>query len=203
MKKLLIFIPIVALIGCAAMDKALLKPIVTTLPPQVISTNITLVTNLYAMPASTNAVTGQVVPEWTTAIVTPQVVYSYAPSQTHTNWVVRPEVETGISVVGSLPVPYAGLAAIAAGWLATLYANIRNKRAAASLVTGIEAVREGLQTTPEGQKLDQKIKQVLIEKQELAGTLNTVSKLVNDLTGNTTKSAENLGDFVAGTPPTK
>jgi hypothetical protein len=69
-----------------------------------------------------------------------------------------------------------------------MYASGRNKKLAAALVTGIEAGRQILQTTSEGQKLDAKFKDMLIAHQEAAGVLNAASTLVNTLTGNTVKS---------------
>lgn len=199
MKAFLAGFTLLFLVGCSALDRALLKPQVTTLPPTVVSTNLVLSTNYVTLPATTNAVTGAITPPSTNAVVTPTLVFTYAPPVTTTNWVVSPTAKAVTDLAGSLPVPYAGLAGIAATWLLTLYANIRNKKALSSVVSGIEAVRTGLQTTPEGQALDAKIKQKLVEHQELAGTLKIVSSVVDSITGNTTKPAENLGQFVGKT----
>lgn len=117
--------------------------------------------------------------------ITPATATS--PAVTNTVLVDRPELTTAVAVGQTLPIPYVGLGASILGLLYTLYRNIRNKQALVSVVTGIEAGRKILQTTPELQAVDAKIKDFLIAHQEIAGTLQTVSSVVNSYTGDTTK----------------
>ena len=65
---------------------------------------------------------------------------------------------------------------------------MRNKKALSAVVLGVEAGRKILQETPEGQKLDAQLKDALIHYQEVAGVLNKVSGIVNNITGDTVKS---------------
>lgn len=104
---------LVLLTDCSALDRALLKPQVTTIPPQIISTNLVFLTNTVTFPASTNAA-GIVTPPTTNVTVQPNLTFTYSPPVTTTNWVVNPTIQTGLGFAGSLPVPYAGLGAIAA-----------------------------------------------------------------------------------------
>jgi hypothetical protein len=121
-------------------------------------------------PTVTNAVTGIVTPEITNAVYVP-----------------APAPQAAASFISTLPLPYAAPVGIGLGWLLTAYANMRNKKLSSALVTGIEAGRKILQETPEGQALDAKIKDLLIQHQDIAGVLNKASALVNDLTANTAK----------------
>lgn len=102
-----------------------------------------------------------------------------------TNYGANPIALDAAQTVSALPFPFAGTAGIALGWALTAYAAFRNRKLATALVTGIEAGRQILQTTPEGQKLDAKVKDALIAHQDAAGVLNAASSLVNSLTGNT------------------
>jgi hypothetical protein len=107
-----------------------------------------------------------------------------------TNYAASPLALGAATTVAALPFPFAGTAGIALGWALTAYAAFRNRKLATALVTGIEAGRQILQTTPEGQKLDAKFKDVLIQHQDAAGVLNSASKLVNQYTSDTVKSPE-------------
>jgi hypothetical protein len=146
-------------VGCSALTKATLKPEVTT-------TSV-------LTPATTNLTTGVVIPPVATQIST-------------TNWVVQPTAQAVTSIIGGLPIPWAGTIGVGLGWLLTAFANYKNKKSAVSLIQGIEAVRTTLQTTTEGQALDAKIKAILIKYQEAAGVYDAVSKLVDQYTGYTT-----------------
>lgn len=119
-------------------------------------------------PPSTNAVTGVV-----------------TPGSTNTTLVPKPSLVADTNLVAALPLPYAAPAGIGLGWLLTAYAYARQKKLSTALVTGIEAGRKILQQTPEGQALDAKVKDALIEHQDIAGVLNQASALVNSLTANT------------------
>lgn len=100
---------------------------------------------------------------------------------------VRPEIEGGAKILTALPFPFAGVAGTLVGFAASAYLALRQRKVAVALVQGIEAGRELLQNTPEGQKLDTKLKDELIKHQEAAGVVNAVAKLVNRYTGDTVK----------------
>ena len=191
--------------GCNFLDKAYVqKP-----GGAVIGTNIVVipaVTNTVVAPVVTNTVivppkidlaTGIVVPGSTNITVTGGSTFvTITPASTNFVPVLAPPtletnsmISGGISMLGSLPVPGAGAAALALGWLYSAYAAIRNKKVSVALVQGIEAGRQILQTTPEGQKLDAKVKDALLQHQDIAGVLNEVSGLVNAYTGDTVKPA--------------
>lgn len=104
-----------------------------------------------------------------------------------TNYVVNPVVAGTASIASALPIPWAGTIGTAVGLLASLYVSARRKKLSIALVEGIEAGRVILQTTPEGQILDSKIKDELIHHQEIAGVLSAASKLVSTYTSNTVK----------------
>lgn len=120
-------------------------------------------------PATTNAVSGIVTPE--------QTQYS-----------VSAPALGGAKLVTSLPIPFAAPAGIVLTFLLQGYASMRNKKALSAVVLGVEAGRKILQETPEGQKLDAQLKDALIHYQEVAGVLNKVSGIVNNITGDTVKS---------------
>jgi len=119
-------------------------------------------------PAITNAATGDV-----------------TPAVTNTTYTPNPIAQGTATAIGALPLPWCGTAGAVLGACIAMYANYRNKKLAGALVTGIEAGRQILQTTPEGQRLDGMVKEALINHQEAAGVLNAASKMVNDLTSNT------------------
>ncbi len=100
---------------------------------------------------------------------------------------VNPTIKTATSFLETLPLPWAGVAGTAIGWLATAYTAIRRKKVNIALVTGIEAGRKILNSTAEGKFFDNAIRTKLIEHQEVAGVLNMVSKIVNDYTSFTTR----------------
>ena len=160
-------VTLLALSGCSTVDKALLTS-TQTVTPAITNAVITEATN-------------------TDGTITPVAELVVTPPQTNTTFAPNTTVSTGLTILGAVPIPWAGTAAAILAAALSMYASGRNKKLAAALVTGIEAGRQILQTTPEGQKLDAKIKDALIEHQEAAGVLNAASALVNDLTGNTVK----------------
>ena len=105
-----------------------------------------------------------------------------------TNYAPNPVASAAAQTVAAMPFPFAGTAGVALGWMLTAYAAIKNRKLASALVSGIEAGRQILQTTPEGKALDSQVKDALISHQEAAGVLNAASALVNQLTGNTVKT---------------
>lgn len=153
--------------GCSAMDGALLSSHFTVTPA---------VTNIVAV-VSTNSA-GQ-----------SETNFEQHVKSAVTNTVYEPSTmaQVGVTAIGALPFPGAGTAGIALAWLATAYAAYRNKKLSVALVKGIDAGRQILQTTPEGQKLDAKFKDALIDHQEISGVLNAASQLVNEYTGDTVK----------------
>lgn len=156
------------LTGCDTLQNALLTPRQTVTP------------------AVTNYVTTTItLPSGDVAPVTTQVI---RPAVTNTVWEPSAMAQGGTQLVGSLPIPGAATAGILGGWLLTAFAAWKNKKLSVALVKGIDAGREILQTTPEGQRLDAKLKDALISHQELAGVLNAAARLVNEHTGDTVKA---------------
>lgn len=170
------------LTGCKLLDKAY-TPTTTTLPP-VTNSVVVWTTNNVVVPASTNAA-GVITPPSVTQTATPTTNSVVSPGKTVTTLEENPNVTSGIGLIGSLPVPYAGLIATVLGGAYAMYRNIRNKKALVAVVQGVDTFRKSLQT-PELQPLDAKLKQTLIDHQDIAGVLNVVSGVVNDYTGSTT-----------------
>jgi hypothetical protein len=170
--------------GCAQLDRAYETQIVT-MPAEIIRTNTVIVTNFVPVTV-TDPATGQTLTQ-TNAVLVPVVTYDYAPAVTVTNLVPRAGVQGGVEFVGALPLPFAGTAAALLGLLYSTYAAVRNRKTGVALVQGIEAARLWLQQTPEGQKVDAQLVAKLKQHQEAAGVLNSVSKLVNEYTGKTTR----------------
>ena len=151
--------------GCDILDKGYDKQSVYY--PPVTNTVIKLVTNTV------------------TQAVTPETVFVVTPERTETVFLDKPIVTTGLGMTKAVPVPYAGFAGSILGLIYTGYRMIRNKQALKAVVMGIEEGRKMLQTTPELQAIDLKIKDALIRHQELAGVLTTVSDVVNTYTDKT------------------
>lgn len=182
LKSLLVICAISLLSGCAGFDNVAYEKKVVETPGQITKTNITYLTNVVAVAATTNAVTGEITPPKIETKVTPVVTFEYAPPILTTNLVNRPIVDSAINTVGALPIPFAGTIAIGLGWLYSAYASWRNKKKAVALISGIEAARKVLLETDEGKKLDESIKAKLIEHQQAAGVLKEVSDLVQRYT---------------------
>jgi hypothetical protein len=159
--------------GCSTMEHALLTPSQTVTPA---------VTNIVAV-VSTNA--AGVVSTNLAQVITPAVINTtYAPSTL---------AQGTLKFLEALPIPGAAPAAIFGGWALSAFAGWKSRQKGAlsvALVKGIEAGRQILQSTPEGQRLDQKFKDVLIDNQEVAGVLNAAGKLVNQYTGDTVKPVQ-------------
>jgi hypothetical protein len=107
------------------------------------------------------------------------------PAVTNTVLAPSPAVQAVIQGVGATPLPFAGTAALALGWMYSAWASYRNKRLAGALVDGVEAARQWLQSTPEGKTVDGKLVGYLKTHQEAAGVLNAAAALVNARTGDT------------------
>ena len=171
--------------GCSTLDSMYEKQ-ATAVPGEVIRTNTVLQTNVVLVAAAqTNEVTGEVTPPVFRHEVLPTVTYDYVPPTYVTNLAPRQAVAGAIGLTSALPVPGAGTAGLALGFLYSAYAAIRNRKAAKALVLGIEAGRRFLNETPQGRELDAVIRDKLIEHQEAAVVLNEVGKLVNTYTSDT------------------
>ena len=165
--------------GCSSLDGALYNREVKTTPGEITRTNTVYTTNMVVVEASkTNAATGEVSAPVLKQVIVPTITYDYAPPTVVTNLVPRAGIETLIQGGGALPVPFAGTVALGLGWLYSLYASIRNKKIAAGIVQSVQRGREFLQTTPEGQKLDEKFKAILAQHQDSAGIVDEVNKLL-------------------------
>jgi hypothetical protein len=92
--------------------------------------------------------------------------------------------DTG-KLANSLGVPFAASGALGVGWLLQMYVTMRQRRLAKAGVLTIEAVRKFLNETPEGQVVDQKVKDVIIRSQKEQGVLSEVAKLVDRYTPQT------------------
>jgi len=193
---LMLTLAVLTLTGCGL--DGLYRKQVTAVPGAMVGTNVTYGTNTtYVTNVVTLTLTNQVTHEVTQTnvvtvtpqmVVTPQVTYTYAPASYVTNLVERPEIKGLIEGGGSmLPIPGAGVIALLAGWAYSAYGAMRNKKLATALVTGIEAGRRILQETPEGQKLDARVKAALMEHQQWAGVLSEAGKVVERYTGETTE----------------
>jgi hypothetical protein len=112
-------------------------------------------------------------------------VFVVTPERTESVLVDKPIINSGLGMAKSVPIPYAGLLGSILGLFYTAYRMFRNKQALKAVVMGIEEGRKILQTTPELQAIDMKIKDALIRHQELAGVLTTVSDVVNTYTDKT------------------
>lgn len=183
MKHLLIIIGIAALCGgCAKLDETLMDRKVTT-QPALVDTNTGDVVAVRERVTDDN-------PGGTIVIIDPAITstnqlsdpkYEWRTVQT-TEWIEKPVIKDGLSFIGSLPVPYAGLAATLAGMGLAIYRSLRNRKTATALIAGIDGVRRVLNETPEGKALDAKIKQKLQEHQVAAGVITEVESLLKKYT---------------------
>jgi hypothetical protein len=179
---------IVLAAGCAGLDTALYRQEVVDVPGAVTATNTVLRTNVVVIvagvtnsaPTAEDLVAAARNPDARIQnIITPEVTYAYAPPTLRTNLVPRPLVEDGLKATGALPLPYAGTAGLVLGWLYTAYAAWRNKKLSVAVVKSVQAGREFLQSTPEGQQLDQRFKEVLVREQGYDGVVREVRKLLD------------------------
>jgi hypothetical protein len=102
-----------------------------------------------------------------------------------TELVPKQAVSGAVSFISSLPIPYAAIAGLAATTLMSMYSSIRNKRGLQAVVTGVDAARQFLHTTPQGAAIDSHIKDLLIKHQEAAGVFKLVSGIVDSVTDDT------------------
>ena len=160
----------------------------TNFVPAVMATNVTR--------SYIDEATGVVVPGFTnvTTIQAAAAYVTYVPAVTNdvpvygkAELVEKSTVTGGLTILGALPIPFAGLASGVLGLIYSMYRNVRNKKIAVGLVQSIDQARQLLQTTPELKAIDQKFKDTLIEHQDVAGVLSEVTQLVHDYTGNTVK----------------
>src|SRR5215475_2598091 len=202
-----VFVALMALSGCATMDKAYDREVVWADTPTVhVFTNTVVVTNtvpvvtertniVYVTNATSGAVSGFATREplatnFVTAIVTNLVpVFMTNVVQVPvTNLVAKPEVEATIGAAGSVINTFApgigSIVALALGGLYHGYRQVRNRKVNEALVQGVETARAVLATTPQGQAADVQFVKWLMEHQKEAGVFSTVSELVDQLTDN-------------------
>lgn len=174
------------LTGCSGLEAVLYQKETERAAGAIMATNLVFRTNLVmAAEARTNPATGEISsPQWRQVIV-PEITYEYAPAILRTNLAPRPQVEGMLEGTHFLPVPFAGTIAMVLGWVYSAYAALRNRRVAKALVLGIESGRRLLLETPEGQRLDARIKDALVKHQEWAGALGETRRLVERYTGTT------------------
>lgn len=180
---LVFFVLAVLLTGCAVLDKGYDKQAVF----HDATTNVVTkyVTNTVVLPPVTNIIDNTVSAPVVRTVVMPTIETVITPAYYTTNLVDKPIVTGAVAMAEALPVPYAGLAGGGLALLYSMYRNIRNKKALVAIVQGIDEGRKLLQTTPELQGVDAKIKDILIKHQEVAGVLTQVSGIVNQYTGDT------------------
>lgn len=92
-----------------------------------------------------------------------------------TNLVAKPAVTTGLTIVESIPHPYATLGGMVlslvyAGYLG--FRNSRNKKAAKAVIAGTQSYKETL-----GDKEREKLVEALVDAQEASGTRPVVNEL--------------------------
>jgi hypothetical protein len=175
------------LAGCSMLDR-MYDQKVTLEPGQITATNTVYWTNVVVQPAVTNPATGEITPARLQHVITPEITYEYGSAVTKTNLVPKPGVDALIGVGGSMPIPWAGPLGIVVGAAYGIYAAARNKKAARAVILGVEAGRKILQETPEGQKLDSRLRAELIKHQEAAGVVDQVASMVKEYTGKTKQS---------------
>ncbi len=179
--------------GCRRAEDFFYQKKVIEIPAAILATNTVYTTNVVVTAAVTNVATGELIsPPRITQTVVPTVTYEYSPVTYRTNLVPRPSIDGGLEVVGALPVPFAGTAAVVLGWAVHAYAAFRNKKrsdaVAESLITGIEAGRRAIRETPEGLKLDSVIKAKLKDSQIANGVWPAVRNLVGEYVPDSTHS---------------
>ncbi|HYE30971.1 MAG TPA: hypothetical protein VEH27_06075 [Methylomirabilota bacterium] len=166
--------------GPSPLQKFLYDHQVITVPGEVTRTNVVWQTNVVVVSeARTNETTGEVAAPVLKQVITPVVEYDYAPTTYRTNLVPRQSIDDGLQIVGALPIPYAGTATAFLGWLYTAYRARKNKQTNIALLASVQAVRDWLNTTPEGERTDEKVKQILIEQQTVRGAVTEVKRLLD------------------------
>lgn len=164
--------------GCATLDKLYDKEIVEVRGEQAVQ-DVLYRTNTVVIEPERIDENGTVIPAKVAQVIQPEVVVRYAPPTYVTNLVPRASVQTGIQMSGAVPVPWAGTAALALGWMYSAYAALRNKKVAKVLAQSVQVGREFLQSTPEGQRLDSAFKAKLQKHQQYAGVADLVKVLLN------------------------
>ena len=98
---------------------------------------------------------------------------------------VNPAVQSGVDLVGSLPLPWAGVASLALNGLLGIGALwMKRKKSVAetalqSTVKGIDTFRDILDQTSEGEKFDAALKSSLKEEHARANVLNIIADLIS------------------------
>jgi hypothetical protein len=203
----LVIAGLVALTGCATLDRAYTQQVTWTNAPVVhVFTNTVVATNNVAQVTErtnvvlvTNAATGAVsgyatVEPVATNFVTLLLTNFVPVFQTNmvavpvTNLVAKPEAEATIQAAGSVVntfLPGIGsILALVLGGAYHGYRQVRNRKVNEALIQGVETARAVLETTPQGQAADAQFVRWLMEHQKEAGVFTTVSTLVDTLSDN-------------------
>lgn len=178
--------------GCTLLRKAY-TPVVTT-TPGVLTTNVVWQTNQVTLPPVTNAVTGAVTPAQVVLTAQPVTNIVVVPGQNITNWVVNPNISSGIKNVGDVAqvsgVPWSGPATAVALFLYGVGAsilNIRNKKKSQAitsvLVDNVESARDVIKafqpTPPPGvPTLDQTLVAKIKDDQQAMGVRTEIHEVV-------------------------
>jgi hypothetical protein len=199
---------VAGLSGCASLDRAVYDQEVTwTNAPVVhVFTNTVVITNAIPVVTErtnvvyvTNAMTGTV---WGSATREPIATNYLTVTATNlipvfmtnvvqvpvTNLVSKPEAEAAIAATGSIVNTFApgigSIVALALGGLYHGYRQVRNRKVNEALIQGVETARAVLTTTPQGKAADAQLVKWLMDHQQEAGVLSTVSDLVENLADN-------------------
>src|SRR4051812_25496270 len=162
---------VVCLSGCGTLDKAYNQEVTWADTPTIhVFTNTVVVTN-------------------TLPIVTERtnVVYvTNATSGAVSGFATREPVVTNfVTVTATNLVPVFGsIVALALGGLYHGYRQVRNRKVNEALIQGVETARAVLTTTPQGKAADAQLVKWLMDHQQEAGVLSTVSDLVGSLADN-------------------
>lgn len=165
--------------GCSTLDQ-LYDQQVAEAPGPVVATNVVYKTNIVTVQAaSTNVLTGEIVPARVRHEITPEIEIVRGPPVWVTNLIARPMVQGTIQGAAAVPVPFAGAAALLLGWAYSAYGHFRSRRLAQGLVVSIQAGRRLLNETPEGKILGAQFKAKLQQSQAMQGIAPWVKKLLD------------------------
>jgi len=198
---------VVGLNGCGTLDKAYNQEVTWADTPTVhVFTNTVVITNtvpvvtertnvVYVTNETSGAVSGFATREpiatnylTVTATNLIPVFMTNMVQVPVTNLLERPGVDAAISAVGSITNTFApgvgSIVALALGGLYHGYRQVRNRKVNEALVQGVETARAVLTTTPQGKAADAQLVKWLVDHQQEAGVLSTVSDLVDSFADN-------------------
>lgn len=117
-------------------------------------------------------------------LVDPAKVLKAGTEVTEEQVTVKPVVQTAVKAISYLPFPYADVVGAAVGGILSIFAGWQTRRAgkmqklAVAGIQTIDTVRDILDQTPGGRKIDAQLKEVAIGHQAALGVLNEASALV-------------------------